>query len=108
MDIAKSLRRARHNAKLSQRELAGATGIAQPTIARIERGQVTPRVDTLDRLLHACGERLRVDRRRGQGVDRTLIRDTLRRTPEERLNLLQAAGRGFGEFFGKARPMTKP
>jgi transcriptional regulator with XRE-family HTH domain len=70
---------------LSQRGLAGITGVAQPTIARIERGQEIPRIDTLARLLRACGESIEARPRLGQGVDRSLIRDMLRRTPAERL-----------------------
>jgi hypothetical protein len=34
------------------------TGIAQPTIARIESGLTVPRFDTFVRLLEACGESL--------------------------------------------------
>ncbi len=61
--------------------------MAQPAIARIERGTVVPRVDTLDRLLVACGHSLEVERRLGAGVDRTVIRELLRLTPRERLDL---------------------
>lgn len=56
----------------------------QPTIARIERGVQVPRVDTLERLLHACGEELRVGPRRGQGEDQSLIRHWLSLSPAER------------------------
>jgi transcriptional regulator with XRE-family HTH domain len=59
--------------------------VAQPTVARIEGGQEVPRVDTLARLLQACGESLEVRPRLGAGVDRSLIREMLRRTPAERL-----------------------
>lgn len=107
MDAARSLKGIRRRAGLSQRELAKRTGVAQPTIARIERGQVTPRVDTLDRLLHACGWRIDTVPRLSSGVDRTLIREMLRMTPEERLDAIGAAGRGFGDFFANARPVAK-
>jgi predicted transcriptional regulator len=66
---------------LSQRELAARTGVAQPTIARIETGVTDPRVETLDRLLRACGEGLTTARRRGAGVDRTQLRELLRLSP---------------------------
>lgn len=79
------LRKARRRAGLSQRELARLTGVAQPTVARIERGQEVPRIDTLARLLQACGESLEARPRLGVGVDRSLIREMLRRTPAERL-----------------------
>lgn len=83
------LRKARRRAGLSQRELAGRTAVAQPTIARIERGLEVPRVGTLARLLEACGESLEARPRLGMGVDRTLIREMLRRTPAERLGSLE-------------------
>jgi len=50
MDAARTLRDARRRAHLTQRALASRSGIPQPAIARIERGTVVPRVDTLDRL----------------------------------------------------------
>ena len=55
MNAARALHHARRRAKLTQRQLAAATGVAQPTIARIERGLEVPRVDTLDRLVRAAG-----------------------------------------------------
>ena len=84
------LRSARDDAHLTQRRLSELTGIAQPTIARIESGASDPRVDTLRRLLDACGHALLSDRRPGLGVDRTQIREMLRLTPVERLRLLEA------------------
>jgi transcriptional regulator with XRE-family HTH domain len=85
MDAAVTLRRARRRAGLSQRELAAEAGTPQPTIARIERGHEVPRVDTLDRLLRACLQTLDTRPTGGAGVDRTLIREMLRLTPEQRL-----------------------
>ena len=70
---------------MSQRELASATGIAQPAIARIESGAVVPRVDTVDRLLAGCGLALTLTRRPGTGLDRTAIRELLQLTPLQRL-----------------------
>lgn len=85
MDAGGTLRRARRRAGLTQRALAQATGVAQPTIARIETGDETPRVDTLARLLWACGERLEAMPRGGEGVDRTQIVELRRLTPGERV-----------------------
>lgn len=81
------LREARRSAGIGQRELARRAEVPQPTISRIERGLVSPRLDTLDRLLRACGLALDLVRRPGIGVDRTLIRDRLRLTPGERARL---------------------
>ena len=83
--IGAMLLRARKRAGLTQRELAVRTGVAQPTVARIERGQVDPIVGTLRRLLNACGEDLETRPVLGVGVDRTGIRELLRMTPEERV-----------------------
>jgi predicted transcriptional regulator len=95
MKAARLLRTARRRAGLSQRELADAAGVAQPAIARIESGRVQPRVDTLDRLLEACGWDLEVAPRLGIGVDRTVMRLLLRLTPIERLELAVADARGL-------------
>lgn len=95
MDVAAVLRQARTSAGLSQRELASRTGIAQPTIARIEAGHVDPRVRTLDRLLSACGVELATVSRSGSGIDRTQIRELLRLTPLERLELLRLDAAGL-------------
>lgn len=80
-----TLRKARSRARLSQRTLAARTGIAQPTIARIELGLVDPRVGTLARLFEACGQSLEARTALGSGVDRTGIRELLRLTAAERL-----------------------
>ena len=79
------LRAARRRTGLSQRELARKSGVPQPVIARLESGGAIPRVDTLDKLLRACGETLEARPRRGIGVDRSLIREMLRLSPTDRL-----------------------
>jgi transcriptional regulator with XRE-family HTH domain len=79
------LHQARLLAGATQRELAERTGVAQPAIARIERGAVIPRMDTLDRLLEGCGFELRLATRLGAGVDRSAIQALLRLTPLQRL-----------------------
>jgi transcriptional regulator with XRE-family HTH domain len=85
MNAARSLRQARRRAGLTQRDLTQRTRVAQSTIARIESGQEMPRVDTLERLLQACGESIEVVAASGIGVDRSGIRDVLARTPAERI-----------------------
>lgn len=87
MNTGPMLRAARRRARMTQRELATAAGVPQATVGRIEAGTVSPRAETLGRLLRATGHELFVDRRLGEGVDRTLIRDRLRLTPEERIRL---------------------
>lgn len=55
MDVSGRLRECRQRAGLSQQSLADAAGTSQPTVAAYEAGRVTPNVDTLTRLLDACG-----------------------------------------------------
>lgn len=102
MDTGTSLREARAAARMSQRDLARATGMAQPAIARIEAGSVTPRVDTWLRLLKACGHDLEIVREPGHGIDRTQIRRLLRLTPRERLDLAVEDARGLHRFLEAA------
>ncbi len=85
MDAARILRQARGRAGLTQRDLAARAGVVQSQIARIEAGATVPRVDTLDRLLEACGEGLEALPRPGIGVDRSLARELLKLSPAERL-----------------------
>jgi transcriptional regulator with XRE-family HTH domain len=72
---------------MTQRQLAAAAGVPQPTVARIESGAVNPRTDTLQRLLAATGHELTYEPRLGIGVDRSAIRERLRLTPAQRVRL---------------------
>jgi transcriptional regulator with XRE-family HTH domain len=55
------LKEARDRAGLTQRELARRAGTSQAMVARIEGGQQSPSVATLERLVRACGLELRVE-----------------------------------------------
>jgi predicted transcriptional regulator len=59
--VGQSVRWARKRAGMTQHELAHATGLPQPSIARIESGAVVPRTTTLITILHATGHRLAVE-----------------------------------------------
>lgn len=85
MDTAAIVRTARRRAGLTQRELARRSGIPQPTISRIERGLISPTFDTLRPLIEAAGMELQLAEPVSDGVDRSLIREQLRRSPAERL-----------------------
>src|SRR6476661_8474133 len=50
------LRAARRRNKLNQGELGSRAGMDQPAISRIERGVVSPSLETLNRLMEAMGE----------------------------------------------------
>lgn len=56
---AELIREARQAAGLTMAELAERAGSSKPTISRYENGLVDPGVETLNRLLHACGRELR-------------------------------------------------
>ena len=58
--VGQTVRLARKRAGMTQLDLAQATGMPQPSIARIEAGTVVPRTATLIALLHATGHRLAV------------------------------------------------
>ncbi len=88
MDTAPTLlRHARRVAGLSQQTLSKRAGVTQASISRIEDGKASPRLDTFERLLEACGFTLELAPRLGQGVDRTAMRDLLRLSPAERARL---------------------
>jgi predicted nucleotidyltransferase/DNA-binding XRE family transcriptional regulator len=54
------IRGARRRGHVSQTALAARSGTSQPAIARYEAGRVDPGVETLARLVSACGLRLEV------------------------------------------------
>lgn len=90
-------------AGLSQRGLAQMAGVPQSTLARIELAIVSPRVDTLERLLRAAGQTLTTEARLGAGVDRTVIRALLELTPTERIRLGASDSKAFMEFEREVR-----
>ena len=99
---ASLLREARRRANLSQRELARRAGTSQSVVARIERGQVDPGAETLERLLRKAGFTVRVElaplrRARNHMLDD--VARILRLTPEERLIEVRNASR----FISTAR-----
>jgi len=55
------VRQIRSEAQLSLRALAQAAGLATSTVHRIERGELQPTMDTLERIAEAAGTRLRVE-----------------------------------------------
>jgi transcriptional regulator with XRE-family HTH domain len=89
---AELLRSARRRHRVSQRALARRSRTSQTHISRIERGEVSPSVETLDRLLKALGEQLKLSTAegpRGNASIAELRADYERLTPGQRV--LQAA-----------------
>ncbi len=97
--IHKLVQEARREGHLTQRELAELVGTSQSAIAGLERGDTNPTIDTLARCAAAAGFALHVTllpippadavvELYKRDVDRTLLRENLRKTVDERLRLL--------------------
>lgn len=101
---ASLMREARTRAALSQRQLAQRAGTAPSVVARIELGETSPTFQTLERLVAAAGFDLAVElvpRTRADlvvdaykhDIDRSLLRENLSKSPDERLKGLDALRR---------------
>lgn len=102
MDISQLVATARHRAGLTQQQLADLAGTSQPAVARLERGGGRPTIATVRRLLDAAGFDLRVDlvarptyqdavvAAYKRDVDRTLLRENLRKSVDRRLRDMEA------------------
>jgi transcriptional regulator with XRE-family HTH domain len=97
------VREARRAAGITQRELARRAGVPQPAVSRIERGHLSPRHDTLDRLLRGCGKALGLVERPGLHVDRSLIRERLRLSVADRARLSVLEWERSGTFRRSGR-----
>ena len=100
---------ARERAGLSQTALAAKSGTSQSAIARLERGQVSPSLGTIRRLLGAAGFDIQiilvardaadpVIAAYKRDVDRTLLRDNLSKSVDRRLRDIEAFHRDAGEL----------
>ena len=112
ISTAAIIAQARLKAGLTQRQLAQRMGTSQPAIARLEAGQVSPTLGTVERIAAAAGYELRVElvpllapdpviEAYKRDVDRSLLRENLRRTVEERLRSLDDLRR-FGDELQRA------
>ena len=97
------IREARRLGRLTQAELARRLGTTQSAVSNWERGRDTPRVDTLARILEACGFEADMTFRRLDDVDRAQIRENLEMTPAERLESV----RNVAKLRAKARPVER-
>jgi transcriptional regulator with XRE-family HTH domain len=104
VSIAKLIRKSRERHGLSQRTLALRAGTDQAAISRIERGEISPTIETVDRLLAAMGERLRLT---GEPIERQHdqlhLRAMRERSPEERLELAISWNRLAGDLTEAGR-----
>ena len=60
IDLVGKLIEARENKGISQKRLAEMSGLKQPAIARLERMQATPQIDTLFKVLKPLGYTLAI------------------------------------------------
>ena len=105
MSPAILIRDARKQAGLTQAELADRAGTTQPVIARAERSDTNPTLETLERLLEAAGYELelRARPRPRASVDESQLVERLGWTPAERLAAHEAAHRSMRSLVGSAR-----
>jgi uncharacterized protein len=104
MSAGQLIRRARQRRGLSQQRLALRAATDQAAISRIERGEISPSVDTVERLLAAMGEQLHLDSAPGEReYDPLHVRATLQRTPAERLELAISWNRLAGRLTDAGR-----
>jgi len=97
------LRTVRRRHGLTQRQLAARARTSQAAISRIERGIVSPTVDTLAELLESMSEELRLEAEPiDYGHDRTLFAVTLRRSVAERIDFASSFAHSMNELRGIA------
>ncbi|MEA2554880.1 MAG: hypothetical protein QOI60_211 [Actinomycetota bacterium] len=106
MDAATMVKTARRRAGFTQRELARRSGVAQPTVSRIESGRMSPTFDTLSALVRTCGMQLLALDRGGRGVDETQLWERVRWAPAERFRQAVEASRNIRRLLAAARPAT--
>jgi len=98
------IRQTRRRHGLSQRSLALRAGTDQAAVSRIERGEVSPSVETVERLLAAMGETLQLGsvpfESHHDPVHLVAMRE---RTPAERLALAGSWNRLAGRLADAGR-----
>ncbi len=101
---ARILNGARARAGMSQRDLAARAKTTQAAVARIEAGRTSPTLSTLTRLVNAAGFDLHVELAAPQqtnaiieaykrDIDRSLLRENLKKTVDQRMRSLTALAR---------------
>jgi transcriptional regulator with XRE-family HTH domain len=82
----------------------GEAGTDQAAISRIERGKISPSVETVERLLAALGEQLKLESvPLERDYDPLHMRAMLQRSPEERLRLAISWNRLAGRLAEEGR-----
>lgn len=101
MTAGELLRDARRRHGLTQRQLAIRARTSQAAVSRIERGVVSPTVETLRELLWMMNEELVIDATPVDwGFDVELIKSRLALSPEERMRRGVAHSRRMNQIRG--------
>jgi transcriptional regulator with XRE-family HTH domain len=99
MNAAQLLRETRRRHGVTQAQLAARARTSQAAISRIERGLVSPTVETLATLLDLMGEELSLGAEPiDYGHDRAMIHNNLQHSPEERIQRQASWSRGMREL----------
>lgn len=88
MKTGRLIRDCRRGRGWTQSELAHRLGTPQSAVARWERGAISPRVATLERILRACGFEPKIQLLDQWQVDRDQLCERLSWSPIERLRYL--------------------
>lgn len=97
------IRSTRERHGLTQAQLALRAGTSQNAVSRLERDEISPSLDTIERLLAAMGERLELSVRRiDGGFDPDHLADSMAQTMAERLERSLAWNRFAGRLTGVA------
>lgn len=119
-EVHRLVQEARERAQMTQRELAERVGTSQSAIAKLEQGATNPTIDTLARCAAAIGFALGIElvplpshdpvvELYKRDVDRTLLRENLRKPIDDRLRTLsewQEAGDALQRATREARRRT--
>jgi len=89
---------ARNRAHLTQAELGRRLGLPQSQVSRWERGQVEPSLETLRRLVRACGLELTFRLANGDDSYVEFIESSLTRSPRDRIEDAEARERVYDEI----------
>ena len=104
MSTGALIRAARQAEGLTQAELARRLGITQPSIARLEAAGDEVTVATLQRALNAMGRALELTAvQRPSSIDETMLIESLKLTPGERLERFERDYANVREFAIEAQ-----
>ncbi|MGE4424919.1 MAG: helix-turn-helix domain-containing protein [Solirubrobacteraceae bacterium] len=106
MTVGALIRERREHHGLTQERLAIRAGTSQAFISRVERGELSPTIETVERLLASMGERMALTTERLPGMlddDPDQLRAARSLTPDERLERAASFSRFAASIHGAAR-----